>query len=56
MHLQGQLIFLCGGDKDLYDYASPLLDVMGKAKFFLGEVCSPEDLPFTWKGITLKAI
>jgi len=35
---QGALIFLCGGDKELYDYASPLLDVMGKAKFFLGEV------------------
>ena len=36
--LQGTLIFLCGGDKELYEYASPLLDVMGKAKFFLGEV------------------
>ncbi len=39
--MQGALIFLCGGDKELYDYASPLLDVMGKAKFFLGEVSHP---------------
>lgn len=35
---QGALIFLCGGDQELFEYASPLLDVMGKAKFFLGEV------------------
>lgn len=35
---KGQLIFLCGGDKDLYDKATPLLKVMGKAQFFLGEV------------------
>ncbi len=26
------------GDKDLFEAAGPLLDVMGKAKFFLGEV------------------
>jgi len=38
MTLQGALIFLCGGDQELFEYASPLLDVMGKAKFFLGEV------------------
>lgn len=37
---KGQLIFLCGGDKELYDQAGPLLDVMGKAKFHLGEVCT----------------
>ena len=36
---KGQLIFLCGGDKELYDRSTPLLDVMGKAKFHLGEVC-----------------
>ena len=36
--LQGALIFLCGGDKDLYEFSGPLLDVMGKAKFYLGEV------------------
>lgn len=35
---KGQLIFLCGGDKDLYEKATPLLEVMGKAQFFLGEV------------------
>lgn len=34
----GNLIFLCGGDKELFDTASPMLDIMGKAKFFLGEV------------------
>ena len=36
---EGTLIFLTGGDKQLFDSASPALDVMGKAKFFLGEVC-----------------
>lgn len=35
---KGQLIFLCGGDKELYEQATPLLKVMGKAQFFLGEV------------------
>ena len=35
---KGQLIFLCGGDKELYDQATPLLKVMGKAQFLLGEV------------------
>ena len=35
---QGNLVFLCGGDKALFDLSAPLLDVMGKAKFFLGEV------------------
>lgn len=39
--IQGALIFLCAGDKDLYEYASPLLDVMGKARFFLGQVRTP---------------
>ena len=34
----GQLIFLTAGDKALFDAAAPLLDVMGKASFFLGEV------------------
>ena len=37
---KGQLIFLCGGDKELYEKATPLLKVMGKAQFFLGEVCA----------------
>ena len=35
---QGQLVFLTAGDKELFDAALPLLDVMGKASFFLGEV------------------
>lgn len=35
---QGTLIFLCGGERELYDKSAPLLDVMGKAKLFLGEV------------------
>ena len=36
---QGQLVFLCGGDRALFDQSAPLLDVMGKAKLFLGEAC-----------------
>lgn len=49
---QGTLIFLCGGEKELYDKSAPLLDVMGKAKLFLGEVeprcfLSPS-LALTW--------
>ena len=35
---KGQLIFVCGGDKELFERAAPLLDVMGKAKFYLGPV------------------
>eukprot|EP00878_Enallax_costatus_P007206 GHUV01007550.1.p1 GENE.GHUV01007550.1~~GHUV01007550.1.p1 ORF type:complete len:380 (+),score=82.87 GHUV01007550.1:261-1400(+) len=35
---QGQLIFLTAGDKALFDAAAGPLDVMGKAKFYLGEV------------------
>ena len=43
---QGTLVILAAGDKELYDRAAPLFDVMGKAKFYLGEVshvarCSP---------------
>lgn len=34
----GTLIFLTAGDKALYEQAGPLLDVMGKSKFYLGEV------------------
>ncbi|XP_050381484.1 glyoxylate/succinic semialdehyde reductase 2, chloroplastic [Argentina anserina] len=34
----GQLIFLTAGDKSLYEIAAPLLDVMGKSRFYLGEV------------------
>ncbi|GBG74479.1 hypothetical protein CBR_g18889 [Chara braunii] len=34
----GTLIFMTAGDKALYERASPALDVMGKARFFLGEV------------------
>ena len=37
---QGTLIFLCGGDQALFEEAGPLLDVMGKAKLFLGNVRS----------------
>ncbi len=32
----GQLIFLAGGDRALYERARPALDVLGKASFFLG--------------------
>nr|AAF79475.1 F1L3.35 [Arabidopsis thaliana] len=34
----GQLIFLTAGDKPLYEKAAPFLDIMGKSKFYLGEV------------------
>ncbi|KAI5071167.1 hypothetical protein GOP47_0013418 [Adiantum capillus-veneris] len=34
----GTLIFLTAGDEDLYEQAGPLLDVMGKSRFYLGEV------------------
>lgn len=34
----GQLIFLCAGDRSLYDEVRPELGVMGKADFFLGSV------------------
>jgi len=34
----GQLIFLCGGDADVYELISPHLDAMGKAKFLFGPV------------------
>ncbi|KAK9858016.1 hypothetical protein WJX84_011123, partial [Apatococcus fuscideae] len=34
---QGTLIFLTGGDESLFQRSGPLLDIMGKAKFFLGE-------------------
>jgi len=34
----GQLIFLCGGDEDLYSYLAPAFDAMGKARFLYGPV------------------
>jgi len=34
----GTLIFLAAGDRELFEAAAPLLDVMGKASFFLGDV------------------
>lgn len=33
----GTLVFLCGGDKQLYTDAAPALEVMGKNSFFFGE-------------------
>jgi len=35
--IDGQLIFLAAGDKGLYDEVVPLLDVMGKKSYHLGE-------------------
>lgn len=32
------MIFLCGGDPDVYELISPGLDAMGKAKFLFGPV------------------
>ncbi|XP_042507195.1 glyoxylate/succinic semialdehyde reductase 2, chloroplastic [Macadamia integrifolia] len=34
----GQLIFLTAGDKPLYETVAPLLDIMGKSRFYLGDV------------------
>ncbi|KAK3426773.1 hypothetical protein EUGRSUZ_F03139 [Eucalyptus grandis] len=34
----GQLIFLTAGDKALYEMVAPFLDIMGKSKFYLGDV------------------
>ncbi|XP_028778760.1 glyoxylate/succinic semialdehyde reductase 2, chloroplastic isoform X2 [Neltuma alba] len=34
----GQLIFLTAGDKDLYETVSSFLDIMGKSRFYLGDV------------------
>ncbi|KAG0599306.1 hypothetical protein M758_12G141700 [Ceratodon purpureus] len=36
--VDGTLIFLTAGDKSLFERASPMLDVMGKSKFYLGDV------------------
>eukprot|EP00611_Tribonema_gayanum_P022772 TRINITY_DN4646_c1_g1_i3.p1 TRINITY_DN4646_c1_g1~~TRINITY_DN4646_c1_g1_i3.p1 ORF type:complete len:238 (-),score=54.40 TRINITY_DN4646_c1_g1_i3:318-998(-) len=33
---QGTLVFLCGGNKELFDRVKPDLDVMGKAAFHFG--------------------
>ncbi|PON48166.1 3-hydroxyisobutyrate dehydrogenase-related [Parasponia andersonii] len=34
----GQLIFLAAGDKSLYETVAPCLDIMGKSRFYLGDV------------------
>lgn len=34
--IQGTLIFLCGGDEEIFQYAEPGLTAMGKAKFLFG--------------------
>lgn len=34
----GQLIFLTAGDRSLYDSVAPFLDIMGKSRFYLGDV------------------
>ncbi|RDX76678.1 Glyoxylate/succinic semialdehyde reductase 2, chloroplastic [Mucuna pruriens] len=34
----GQLIFLTAGDRNLYETVASLLDIMGKSKFYLGDV------------------
>ena len=35
---KGQLIFLCGGDQEVFDACKPALDCMGKASFLFGSV------------------
>ncbi|KAF5177373.1 Glyoxylate/succinic semialdehyde reductase 2 protein [Thalictrum thalictroides] len=34
----GQLIFLTAGDKALYETVAPFLDIMGKSRFYLGDI------------------
>ncbi|KAJ8599172.1 hypothetical protein CTAYLR_008564 [Chrysophaeum taylorii] len=34
----GNLIFLCGGDRALYEVVRPELGIMGKANFYFGEI------------------
>ncbi|KAA8540280.1 hypothetical protein F0562_024157 [Nyssa sinensis] len=34
----GQLIFLAAGDRYLYEIVAPFLDIMGKSRFYLGDV------------------
>lgn len=36
--IDGQLIFLCGGDQALYEKCSEAFDIMGKRAFYLGDV------------------
>merc|ERR1712032_1198714 len=36
--LQGQLVILAAGEKNLYEEAKPCFDILGKKTFFLGEV------------------
>jgi len=36
--IDGQLIFLCGGDEGLYSRCKPAFDIMGKKAFLFGEV------------------
>lgn len=36
------------GSEQLYHQAKPMLDVMGKASFFLGEVRGPDSAPHTF--------
>lgn len=35
---QGTLVILAAGDRELFDRAKPLFEVMGKASFYLGKV------------------
>lgn len=35
---EGKLIFLTAGDKSLYHEVAPFLDIMGKSRFYLGDV------------------
>jgi glyoxylate/succinic semialdehyde reductase len=37
---EGKLIFITSGDRELFDRAAPLMDVMGCKKMYLGQVDS----------------
>ncbi len=51
----GQLVFLAGGERALFDRAAPALDVMGKASFYLGPVRPPSRPDPIQKGLAYPA-
>lgn len=57
--VQGTLLMLAAGDQALFDRAAPVLDVLGKRSFFLGEVGNAARLKLINNmvmGVTLTAL
>jgi 3-hydroxyisobutyrate dehydrogenase-like beta-hydroxyacid dehydrogenase len=52
---QGQLIFLCAGDRILFDAAAGPLDVMGKKSFYLGEVGAGANMKLVVNMVMVRA-